>query len=75
MQAIEFEATTFQHTIRVPRFCSRRRLAAELIENPDQAILGSDKDANTSDSAILAGVVHWVNLGAYLITKYFHEAW
>ncbi len=48
---------------------------AELIENPDQAILGSDKVAITSDSAILDGVVHWVNLGAYLITKYFHEAW
>jgi hypothetical protein len=39
---------------------------AELIENPDQAILGSHKVAITSDSAILDGVVHWVNLGAYL---------
>ena len=48
---------------------------AELIENPDQAILGTHKVAITSDSAILDGVVHWVNLGAYLITKYFHEAW
>ena len=48
---------------------------AELIENPDQAILGTHKVAITSDSAILDGVVHWVNLGAYLITKYFHAAW
>ena len=48
---------------------------AELIENPDQAILGRHKIAITSDSAILDGVVHWVNLGAWLITKYFHEAW
>jgi hypothetical protein len=48
---------------------------AELIENPDQAILGSHKVAITSDSAILDGVGHWVNLGAYLITKYFPEAW
>jgi len=47
----------------------------ELIENPDQSILDSHKIAITSDSAILDGVVHWVNLGAYLITKYFHEAW
>jgi hypothetical protein len=47
----------------------------ELIENPDQAILGSHKVAITSDSAILDVAVHWVNLGAYLIKKYFHEAW
>ena len=48
---------------------------AELIENPDQTILGSHKVAITSDSVILDGVGLWVNLGAYLITKYFHEAW
>jgi hypothetical protein len=48
---------------------------AELIENPDQAILGSHKVAITSDSAILDGEVQWVNLGAYLITNYFHEPW
>jgi len=48
---------------------------AELIENPDQAILGSHKVAITSDSAILDGEVQWVNLGEYLITKYFHEPW
>jgi hypothetical protein len=48
---------------------------AELIDNPDQAILGSHKIAITSDSVILDRVGHWVNLGAYLITKYFHEAW
>jgi hypothetical protein len=48
---------------------------AKLIENPDQAILGSQKVAITSDSVILDGAVHWANLGAYLITKYFHEAW
>jgi hypothetical protein len=47
---------------------------AELIENPDQAILASHKVAITSDSAILDGVGYWVNLCAYL-TKYFHEAW
>lgn len=47
----------------------------ELIDNPDQAILGSHKIAITSDSVILDGIGHWVNLGAYLITKYFHEAW
>ena len=48
---------------------------AELIDNPDLAILGSHQVAVTSDSAILDGVGRWVNLGAYLITKYFHEAW
>ena len=48
---------------------------AELIENPDQAILDSHKIAITSDSAILDRVGHWVNLGTYLITKHFHEAW
>ena len=48
---------------------------AELIENPDQAILGSQKVAITSDSVILDGVVQWINLGAFLIAKYFHEAW
>jgi len=48
---------------------------AELIENPDQAILGSHKVAITSDSVILDGVGHWVNLGANLISKYFHDAW
>jgi hypothetical protein len=48
---------------------------AELIENPDQVILGSHKIAITSDSVILDGVLHWVNLGVYLKTKYFHEAW
>jgi hypothetical protein len=48
---------------------------AELIENPDQAILDSHKVTITSDSAILDGVGHWVNLGAFLIAKYFHEAW
>ena len=48
---------------------------AELSANPDQVILGSHKVAITSDSAILDGIGHWVNLGAYLVTKYFHEAW
>jgi len=48
---------------------------AELVENPDQAILGSHEVAITSDSAILDGVERWVNLGDYLITKYFQEAW
>ncbi len=48
---------------------------AKLIENPDQAILGSHKVAITSDSAILDGVAHWINLGTYLVQKYFHEAW
>lgn len=48
---------------------------AELVENPDQAILGSHKVAITSDSAILDGEVQWVNLGAYLVTNYFHESW
>jgi hypothetical protein len=48
---------------------------AELIESPDQAILGNHKVAITSDSVILDGVAQWVNLGAYLITKYFHKAW
>jgi hypothetical protein len=47
----------------------------ELVENPDQTILDSHKLAITSDSAILDRVVHWVNLGAYLITKHFHDAW
>jgi hypothetical protein len=45
-----------------------------LIENPDQAILDSHKAAITSDSAILDKVEHWVNLGAYLIAKYFQGA-
>ena len=48
---------------------------AELIENPDQAILDSHKIAITSDSVILDGVLHWVNLGANLVIKYFQEAW
>ena len=48
---------------------------AELIENPDQAILDSHKAAITSDSAILDKVEHWVNLGAYLIANYFQGAW
>jgi hypothetical protein len=48
---------------------------AELIENPDQAIMSSHKVAITSDSAILDGKVQWVNLGAYLITNYFHDPW
>jgi len=37
--------------------------------------MASQKIAITSDSVILDGLAHWVNLGAYLITKYFHEAW
>jgi hypothetical protein len=48
---------------------------AALIDNPDQAIVGSHKIAITSDSVILDGVGRWVNLGAYLITNYFQEAW
>jgi hypothetical protein len=48
---------------------------AELIDNPDQAILHSGKIAITSDSAILDGKVQWVNLGAYLITNHFHDSW
>ena len=48
---------------------------AALIDNPDQAIVGSKKVAITSDSAILDEVEYWVNLGAYLITNYFQEAW
>lgn len=48
---------------------------AALIENPDQAIRDSHKVAITSDSAILDGEVQWVNLGDYLVTKYFHAAW
>jgi hypothetical protein len=48
---------------------------AELIENPDQAIQASHKIAITSDSVILDGVGHWVNLGANLVTKYFQESW
>jgi hypothetical protein len=47
----------------------------ELIENPDQVILGGDKIAITSDSAILDGEVQWVNLGAYLIANHFHKTW
>jgi len=48
---------------------------AALIDNPDQAIVGSKKVAITSDSVILDGVGRWVNLGAYLITNYVQEAW
>ncbi|HEY8159151.1 MAG TPA: DUF434 domain-containing protein [Methylobacter sp.] len=48
---------------------------AELIDNPDQVILNSDKVAITSDSAILDGKVQWINLGAYLITNHFYESW
>jgi hypothetical protein len=48
---------------------------AELIENPDQAILGSHKIAITSDSVILDGVGRWANLGVNLVTTYFQEAW
>lgn len=48
---------------------------SELIENPDQVILGGDKIAITSDSAILDGEVQWVNLGAYLIANHFHKPW
>ena len=48
---------------------------AELIDNPDQAIMCGHKIAITSDSVILDGVGHWVNLSAYLITNYFLEAW
>lgn len=48
---------------------------AELVENPDQAILGSDRIAITSDSVILDGNIQWINLGDYLLTKYFPQAW
>lgn len=48
---------------------------AELVENPDHAILGSHKVAITSDSAILDSVWRWVNLNDYLITRHFHGAW
>jgi hypothetical protein len=47
----------------------------ELVENPDQVILGSHKVAITSDSAILDSVGRWVNLGDYLITSHFQGAW
>ena len=47
----------------------------ELVENPDQVILGSHKVAITSDSAILDSVWRWVNLNDYLITRHFHGAW
>ncbi|CAA9892885.1 conserved hypothetical protein [Candidatus Methylobacter favarea] len=48
---------------------------AELVESPDQVISGSEKIAITSDSAILDRTLQWVNLGAYLMTTYFPEAW
>lgn len=48
---------------------------AALIENPDQAIRSSRNIAITSDSAILDGGVHWVNLAAYLTTHYFQDSW
>jgi len=48
---------------------------AELVENPDQAILGSGRVAITSDSVILDGDVQWINLGAHLITQYFPASW
>lgn len=48
---------------------------AALIDNPDQAILGSHKVAVTSDSAILDGDIEWVNWVDYLLTKHFPEAW
>ncbi|MDD5581070.1 MAG: DUF434 domain-containing protein [Methylobacter sp.] len=48
---------------------------AELVESPDQVISGSEKIAVTSDSAILDRTLQWVNLGAYLVATYFHDAW
>ena len=61
--------------VRVIAEAYRWNWQAALIDNPDQAIVGSKKVAITSDSVILDGVEHWVNLGAYLITNYFQEAW
>jgi len=61
--------------VRVIAEAYRWNWQAALIDNPDQAIVGSKKVAITSDSAILDEVEYWVNLGAYLITNYFQEAW
>ena len=48
---------------------------ADIHDNPDQAISASDKVAITSDSVILDAVEHWLNLTAYMLDRYFHDAW
>jgi len=48
---------------------------AELVDNPDQAIINSEKISISSDSVVLDKVDHWLNLSDYLIKYYFHDAW
>jgi len=48
---------------------------ADVHDNPDRAISTSDKIAITSDSVILDAVDHWLNLTAYMLDHYFHDAW
>jgi hypothetical protein len=47
----------------------------EAVFNPDKLIQASNSIAVTSDSAVLDGVVRWLNLNHYLITRYLSDAW
>ena len=48
---------------------------ADVHDNPDRAISVSNQVAITSDSVILDAVDQWLNLPAYMLDHYFHDAW
>lgn len=47
----------------------------DLLFNPDERIISSEKIAITSDSVILDGVARWANFKRYLIEKRVADRW
>ncbi|GAK54837.1 hypothetical protein U27_01668 [Candidatus Vecturithrix granuli] len=48
---------------------------AEVVLNPDTALIASEQIAISSDSHILDGAMRWVNFSAYLLTSCLPDAW
>jgi hypothetical protein len=48
--------------------------SAEVAMNPDKVLRSSDQIVVTSDSNVLDGVKHWINLGQILIARHLTEA-
>jgi hypothetical protein len=47
----------------------------DLLFNPDERIISSNKIAITSDSVILDGVARWTNFSRHIIEKRLPNAW
>lgn len=48
---------------------------AEVLLNPDTALIDSDQIAISADSHVLDEAVHWVNFSIYLFTQHLSDAW